>query len=520
VAFLLIASLHWQNDGLWFQGDSPRHAANGLFYWDLISTLPADPIDYAVRYYARYPVINPATYPPLFYMLEGAAFAAVGPSAHAAKYIVLLFAVIAGLYTAAWSRRWIGPAYGWAGAFLAFVPGIVLWSNAVMLNVPATALGLAALYHWRRWLESRQRRQLLVTMLFLGAVLLTYYPGIAVVGIGAAWVVMYERGTIFDRRFLWIATAAVCALVPLVAALVLAPVHTSRHLPTIATLIAGDTWMFYWKELPGIVGTLALVLGLAGMAAGLFSERWKTEAAYIAIWVTALVVGLSFVPARNSRYILLAAPAFVMAGTIGIAQAARYLRPLHPAWHAAGLAASLAGAFWMAVSVPVPKVSGFREIATYLRELAPNDAVLYDGAHDGLFGFYVRALDPDFERRLVRADRFLYEYGPGRTFDWVEKSNVTTTSDVLTLLRERSGCRWVAIEVGRNPSAVRGRQLLRQAVSRPEFELVRSFPIDGTRTRRVDLYRLIDDVDPVAAVDLSFPSLSDRTFHRTIPITR
>jgi hypothetical protein len=36
----------------------------------------------------------------------------------------------------------------------------------------------------------------------------------------------------------------------------------------------------------------------------------------------------------------------------------------------------------------------------------------------------------------------------------------------------------------------------------------------------VNLYRIVDTVDPVAAVDLSFPSLSHRTFRQVVPITR
>jgi hypothetical protein len=519
-AFLFIGALHWPNDGLWFQGDSPRHAMNGLFYWDLVRTLPVNVLEFAVSYYARYPVINPATYPPLFYVLEGATFAAVGPLPHAGKFIVLSFAVLAGLYTMAWCRRWLGAAFGWAGAFLAVLPGVVLWSNSVMLNMPSAALGMACLYHFRRWLETEDRRQLLLTSTFAIAVLLTYYPGISVLIICAGWMVFRWRGRRFNRRLFWLATGAACSVAPLLMALLLAPIHTSRHVPTMSAFLSPSTWTFYWNGLPNIIGSFALVAGIVGIAASACHRRLKTEAAFVGIWILALIVGLSVVPAKNPRYILLAAPAFVIASALGIKAIASYLRAWHAEWQAAALAGALAGCFWGATTVYVPNVSGFREIAAYLRESAPDDAVLYDGMHDGLFGFYVRASDPDFQRRMVRADRFLYEYGPGRTFEWVEKSNVTTTSEVLTLLRTRSGCRWVAIEVGPTSSPVRGRQLLRLAVTGPEFEFVRSFPITGARTRRVDLYRLTADVDPVEAVDLNFPSLSDRTFRHAIPITR
>jgi hypothetical protein len=99
---LAVAALHRHSDGLWFQGDAPRHAVNGLFWWDLVHALPRDPVAYAVRYYARYPVIAPVTYPPLFYLAEGLAFAAFGSSPYVAKSLVLMFSMMAGLYTMTW----------------------------------------------------------------------------------------------------------------------------------------------------------------------------------------------------------------------------------------------------------------------------------------------------------------------------------------------------------------------------------------------------------------------------------
>jgi hypothetical protein len=520
VTFLLVAAWHRQSDGLWFQGDAPRHAVNGLFWWDLLRTLPRDPVDLAVRYYARYPVIAPATYPPFFYTLEGLAFAVFGPSPYTARFVVLLFAVMAGLYTMAWARRWIGPLAGWTGAFLALMPGIVVWSNTVMLNVPATALGLASLYHFRRWLETTRMTSLVLTALFVTAVLLTYYPSASVLSILAAWTLLRVRDLRFDRRFLWIAVAGLIALVPLLAALLLAPVHTSRQLPTVAFLTRPTTWTYYWRMLPGVIGRPALALGLAGCAAGLASARWRSEVVFLIIWIIVLIAGLSLLPARDPRYILLVAPAFVAAISIGIACAARYLPPLDPASQLAVLAAGLAVGAWSAAHIEVPQVSGFREVATYLQQRAPADAVFYDGPYDGLFGFYVRASDPNFERRLVLGDKLLYEAGPTTTFRWVQKSNVTSTDDVVHLLRTRSGCRWVAIEVSRTLNLASGQRLLRETVERSEFELVRSFPIAGAGERRVDLYHIVGAVNPVAAMDLTFPSLTSREFLHIVPITR
>src|SRR6185295_749330 len=130
------------------------------------------------------------------------------------------------------------------------------------------------------------------------------------------------------------------------------------------------------------------------------------------------------------------------------------------------------------------------------------------------------ALDPRFERRVVLADKLLYHYGPTTTFAPVQTSKAATPGDVVSLLRGQSGCRWVAIEVSRRSDLPVGRRLLREAVGGPAFELVRSFPISGAGERRVDLYRVVVAVAPVEALDLAFPSFSEREFLHVAPIAR
>ena len=88
LAVLYIGALHLGNDGLWPQGDAPRHATNGLFWWDYLASFPANPVEFTLRYYARYPAINPIGYSPVFYLLEGAAFSLMAVSPFVAKGLV------------------------------------------------------------------------------------------------------------------------------------------------------------------------------------------------------------------------------------------------------------------------------------------------------------------------------------------------------------------------------------------------------------------------------------------------
>lgn len=524
LACAFIAAVNWRGDGLWFQGDSPRHAVNGLFFWDLVAARPRDPIEFAVRYYARYPVIAPATYPPLFYLLEGLGFAVFGPSPHVAKVLVLLFTVTLGAYATAWARRWQGAVAGWAGAFLVFIPSVVIWSNTIMLNVPAAALGLGVLYHVRRWLEDRRPADLLCASLLGVAVALTYYPGLIALLICVVWALTARRDLGIDRRALAIAALIAVALVPLVVSLILIPIHTVRQWPTLAYLASPATWTFYWTRLPDAVGWPALALGAIGSIAGVSDPRWRSEASYLLLWIATIVGVFTLLPAKDPRYVLLVAPAFVFLSAIAVRRVADRASSgaahTSPRRQVVVLIVGLVVAAWPASRVVVPSVSGFRDVASYLRDAAPADAVLYDGGHDGTFGFYMRAFDPGFARRMVRADKLLFQFGPTTTFEWVETSKVSAVADVLRLLRTEAGCRWVAIEVSARPPTVLARRLLRDAVQQPDVELIRSFPIDGAGERRVDLYRLRGNVDADAAQELSFPAFSDRVFHGVRPIVR
>src|SRR5206468_7998913 len=145
----------------------------------------------------------------------------------------------------------------------------------------------------------------------------------------------------FDRRFIWIAGIALLASVPLLAAVLLAPVHTSRQLPTVAFLNRTTTWIYYWGVLPGVVGGPALAFGAASVAAAWSTPKWRGEAGYVGSWILVLILTLSLLPARDPRYVLLVAPAFILAAAIGVAWAAERVPPLATAWQIVVLAIGL-----------------------------------------------------------------------------------------------------------------------------------------------------------------------------------
>ena len=512
-ATLAVATLHWSNDGLWFQGDAPRHAANGLFLWDYLRSLPAEPVSFALSYYARYPVITPLVYPPLFYLFEAVAFGLLGPSPLAAKSLVLAFAGVLGLYTMAWARRWGGAAAGWAGACVVLLPGFVRYSNAVLLNVPATAFGIGALYHLMAWLEhdrARDRRWFLILTI---AALATYYPAAIVLPLAVLAMAVFGRWP--RSRVMWIIAAAVLAIV-VVAATAL-PQHWARHAPSVRRLLEADVWVFYAREVVRLSGAPWAVLGAIGVGV-LIAGRWRRREL---IWLIAsfpVAIGcLAVLPAESDRYALLLLPLIVIAAWTGLSHALN--RVALQSWRRQAslvlLLVGLAGS--AAVRTSVPAVSGFDAAAGYLREHGPADTVLYSGYHDGVFTYYVRAGDPHFERRVVVAHRLLARFEQTREFWWQETPYVHTPEDVVSLIQRQCGCRWIAIEIGLD-DVTTSERLLRLALYGPEFEHVASFPVATPTAVRVELYRFRPPLEPARPVDLVFPSFSNRVFRGIQPV--
>lgn len=513
-AVAAIAALHWNNDGLWYQGDAPRHAANGLFIWDWLMSLPANPLSFALSYYARYPVIAPVAYPPLFYALEAVSFGLFGPSPYVAKALVLGFAALLGVYLMLWGRRWIAPMAGWAGVSVILLPGIVRYSNAVLLNVPGTAIGLAALYHLRGWIDTARPREASLFTLLTVLAILTYYPAALVLPVGAVWALGARRGALSPSIFV----VPGLLLVAMLLLSSLTPVHLARHAPVPARLLNPRFWVYYYDQVSGLVSAPWLALASIGVLAALVGAKRRMELLFLWSGAATIVVCLVTLPSMSDRYALILTPLIVLSGFLAIAAGADRLGR----WRRAGTAASIVVVLiWSgqaALRAAVPNVTGVRDVAAYLREHAPADAVLYSGRHDGVFGFYVRAGDPDFARRVVLSNKLLYRYEQNEKFHWIETPHVSSPEDVAPLLQRECGCRWVAVELGGEHLLTVTEHHLRRALQGPAFERVRSFPAEGRGMTRIDLYRFLLPSQNGRTIDLSFPSFSARVFKDVEPI--
>jgi 4-amino-4-deoxy-L-arabinose transferase-like glycosyltransferase len=537
IAWLFLCWLHWDNDGLWY-GDAPHHAANGLFWKDYLLSLSLNPRDYALSYFARYPVIAPTKYPPVFYILEAAFFGAFGPSPYIAKGFVLGFTLMGALYTTAWSRRWITEDAGWAGVLFVLLPGVVQWSHTIMLNIPALALSIGALYHFRRWLESPPTSPLW-RHLYIGAVLavlsiLTYVTSCVLILIVGIWFIIEHRWRLlWNRRTLVVFVVSALALLPW--ALVVLKFEQNRM--EMATgqakyLTSTTYWRwalsFYPKCLPELFGIHLLFIAAFGIACGLFSRLWRHETILLLTMTVVCFTFFSYIPARESRYILLLSLPIVCFCFICLQTVfqclSKFIRTT-PKWtriiSLAAIAVLFIGQAWLASKVSVLSVSGYKQLVGFLEKNAPDEPVFYDGKNHGIFTFYVRAGDPDYRRRVVLGRKLLY----AESLYYRPKDFVSSPQDVVDLLRTRGGCQWVVVNEHPDNERSEAPWHLRKAVKGPQFELVKSFPITkkrawGVKKSRIDVYRFLYPIEQVDEVDMPLFSLGEGVRIRIKPIQR
>lgn len=529
IVWAWICGLHWQNDGLWSE-DAARHFANGQFWRDFLLSFRLDAWDYAMSYYARYPVIKPSAYPPVFYLAEAGLFSIFTPSPWLAKGLVLATALVSALYTAACIRRWIAVEAGWAAALLLVMPGVVTWSHSVMLHVPALALATASLYHVRRWLESGDAepdwKQFALGSGLGALAVFTYFQAAVVAVVTLVWIAVEGRWRLLTSRRVRpvLAAGGVLLILGVLALSRWAPAHLSWAVPKWHVLLERATWTYYVRTLPELFSWPLLALACVGALSGLLDRRWRAEVRVLLAWCAATYVFFSYMEARQPRYILFLAPpitCLVVVGVYGLAAALARLssrRDLAVQLAAGALASLLLVQSGLAARQPVPAIDGFREVVAYVEEVVPEGPVFYDGYHHGIFISYLQASDPDFRRRVVLGSKLLYAYAVHT--GWRLEEYAKSPEETVELLRRRGGARVLLIEQGPYMDDVATQRYLREAVRGEGFELLRSFPIEGPALDRIDVYRMQGPVDEAVTVDLPFPILGEGVRYSVEPIER
>ena len=401
-----------------FNNDETRHLMTGVFFRDmLVDGGWRSPRDYAVQYYLQYPVLGLLVWPPLFYLIEGAVMLVFGTSLLVGKLLVVAFAVMAcGYLFALVSRthdRWTATV---ASLFFVLSPLVLEHSRQVMLEIPALAFMMAALYHAVVHLETERRLHLWLAGFASAAAVLTRFDA-AVIAPGLLLVLWLRRDwRVAFRRETWFALVA-AGLVTLPVVWLTVTEFGAVHLSTIVPADAAQpvirrmlsAALYYPRSLPDQLGWFVLVPALLGTIVALASgDRRRPAAPYLAM-IAATYVTFSAIDEKVPRHSLAWVPAFAALAAYALSLTrGRWLagRPFGAEMLVAAVIISTAVGSWQ---TPAPYVRGYAAAAEYVvSRTSASRFVLFDGFLDGDFTYQVRRRDPGRKLWVLRGDKVFY----------------------------------------------------------------------------------------------------------------
>lgn len=487
--------------GFWWT-DETRHAMGGVFILDLVRDLPlADPMGYAMRYFAQYPALALNWYLPGFYAVEAVFFALFGVGEAVAHWTVIVFCALAASVWFAWTRRgWGGAVALLATALFLSVPAWNFWARSVMLEAPSVAMFIVIVWFFERYLDRPTLARAVTTGLAVAAALLfkqtvaLLLPALFIYGLWSK-----------HRAAMW-RWQAVPAYVLAAAAIAILALHAVKfgNLGLAATVGDNRTdlglsasrwslerWLLYPRVLVSTWGWPLLILSTIGALLPPKGDepRLPLLYAWLGCWYVAMTLLLG-APGNAPRYTLYvfpvlavfaARPAFVF----------RERRPLQFAMIGVLTVAILFKAY-RSLEMPVPHVDGYREVAEFIHQTGTKSPILFAGKHDGSFIFHLRRLDDRRNDVVLRADKVLVSLAVHKYFGM--ESHVRSLDEIRALI-DRYGVEFILVE---RPDIVKVKEfaMLYELLQRPAFEKVKVQAVtsggNAEAPKVVEIYRYRD----------------------------
>ncbi len=521
---LLLAAAVWftsVSTEPFFGNDETRHLMTGVFFRDLFADGGWRSLrDYTVQYYLQYPALGLLVWPPLFYVIEGAVMLIGGTSLLVGQLVVLGFAAAATIYLAALVARRHSLWTAWTASMLFVLSPIILqYSRQVMLELPALAFMLAAIYHAVVYLDTDASPHLWLAALASACAVMTRFDAAVLAPI--LLVVVWIRGDWFAifRARTWVAClAAACVTAPAIwmTAVEFGVVHLSTIVPgssgtqSILQRTLG-TVSYYIVALPEQLGLPLLFAGAAGTAMALSSKARRHQSAPYLATIFATYMVFTLIEEKVPRHTIAFAPAFAALAAIALSEVRRRIGHSIVAWSVTAMI--ILGTGVSASQLPTPYVRGYRAAAEYVvARTSASRYCLFDGYLEGNFIYQVRHANPERRLWVLRGDKLFYAsvINPGNQY-----TEFVSSDEEMTDLLHSYDPEYIVVEsrqpVKELPMGSRLRALL---ASHPElYELERRIPIEASSPlwRSVDLliYRKLNrNPTPRSTVDMEMLTLS------------
>ena len=487
--------------GFWWT-DETRHAMGGVFILDLIRDMPVgDPMGYAFRYFAQYPALALNWYLPGFYAVEAVFYALFGISEATAHWTVVMFCAMASSVWLAWTRRTWGTAMALIATTLFLsVPAWNFWARSVMLEAPAIAMLILAIWFFERYLDKPTFSRAVLTGLVIGAALLVkqtvalILPALFIYGLwsprrSAMW--RWQAAPAYLFVLMAIAITAVHAVKFGGLGLAATVGDTRTELGLSASRLSLERWLLYPTVLVQTWGWPLLVM--SGIGVLLPSKGNETRLPLLYAWLGCWYLAMTLVlgaPGNAPRYALYVLPvlAAFAARPIFLLRENAKIRAVVVVM----LVAAIGFNVWRSIKQPVPYVNGYREAAEFVSEQHTKSPMLFAGKHDGSFIFHLRRLADKRNDVVLRADKVLVSLAVHKYFGM--ESHVNSLDDIRALIK-RYGVEFIVIE---QPDIVGVKEfgMLADLMQQPDFEKIKVMPVSSgggaAAPERIEIYRYRD----------------------------
>jgi hypothetical protein len=401
----------------------------------------------------------------------------------------VLFFAAGGLLAMYWvARQLFDRTAGILAAGLwASLPGTVLWSRQVMLEVPTTTMILVTCGCYLQYRSNRSIFWLVMTAI-----------GLILAAFTKQWAIFFGVVLLFDLiRTTGIkkafstqhAIAGGTCLMVLGAYMVMSSHYAAlskylvwedgawRHLFQL------DQWLFYIKALPDEEVLSWPMLGFAGLGFLIAASTRQMKKLRVPIlWAIVFYFFASFIAYKEPRYFYLMTPAGVLLAVGGLCFGLDKT-PLKTAGRGI-LTFLMLYQFAYGWSQDPDRLSSYEPAAKAILEQKDANLVLVDATRDGQFIFDMRRLQGDSGRvYTLRGSKLLYSRAARKR--WEYKEYVQNEEDILRLIKDY-GIRYIVVESA--PPVIpdwedffpRPSQLLRKALrDMRSFERLMNFPVSN-----------------------------------------
>jgi 4-amino-4-deoxy-L-arabinose transferase-like glycosyltransferase len=480
---LLFKTSPMQGDFWW--SDAPRHAMDGVFYYDMARALPIIHLkQWAIDYYLQYPAVTALTYPPVFALVEAAFFSVFGVSHVTAQLTVSFFLLLTAYGTYFLVRRWVDRITALATALLFIgTPVMALWGRQVMLEIPTFAFLIWSCCFFFLYLDSGKPRNLYLTVLLVLGAADTKQPAVFILPAYLLTLYVVHKNKLFRRpEFWWSGALFIVGMSPLV-------LFTWLWGRTNMQQAVGGGWVRHsrfslatWTyvarfEWPRQLGWAVLALALVYCVGCVSQRHWRLSkpiTLFLVAWLVTAYVFFTLISVASQRYtIFLIFPLVVFSIMAIIRLGPRQVAPY------VALAFGAGTFVYTLATKPVPFVSGYRAAAQYVCSLAPQDSVvMFSGIRDGSFIFNVKSLPNCKNLTVMRADKLLLKVAIHRDLFGVQEFGVTEVK--FKEMLQRYGVHYIVIE----PdfwNDLKSMQMLVALLHQDQFKLLRKIPIVSNR---------------------------------------